>query len=294
MSVQSHEMSELLSIATEPLVFQPSLVTVEGGTKVGKGTGAVGTSQRLSAEGFDPYVIDQGQKFRMFALETKEFGIDVSSVADLEAYLNDPETQQRILERLGDDPARLKNLLDTDDLGTGARIISPNEVAQEVAKKLMARQIEAAQSKDVIILDGRSMEAKARELQARGLGRYVVGFFVRCDSSVAAMRQAGIDKPFEAMNEDERARFWAALISIHNRNASDATRDIHPVVSPVHSVSVDITRFDGDAVPEFHMYSMDTTYSKRQQLISAMSSLTLRAVQNSQVAPELEFSAANR
>ena len=227
----------------------PSLVYFEGKSRSGKGTCATHQRNHLESLGRSVLSIDQGHKFRAMARVALESGAPMDDTQSLDSFLRLPDTQNLVLERIADvaemSEEERDDYLYIPEVSDASGKIGATPSSHKVAVKLMQKQVEDAASDgvDVVLIDGRAIEAYARQYETEGIARFVMGWYFNCDPIVAARRSVGLFEDVEDMAPDDQERLLSEAINISSRNMSDMQRTTDPVREPRGAYHLDLSDY---------------------------------------------------
>lgn len=218
------------------------LITIQGSARGGKGTLARALTEDLSSD-HKVYKIDQGLKFRILAVAALDAGIDVENLDALAEFVTRGSTRIIVNEKLLVATAFDKNQLEkayySPEVSNASGMVGKLSEAQVLVVELLKDQVRSiAPSYDIIIVDGRAMRGKGKELAAEGVVEYLLAVDVHCDAFVSAQRETKI---FAPQDENELAGYshqqaldlLVATRDIARRNSSDARRSKYPSL-PLH------------------------------------------------------------
>jgi len=271
------------------------VITFEGEARSGKGTSVRAVQDQLIAEGRSVIVIDQGQKFRVLAKLGIDQGVSLHDQSQITQYLAQPETRPDMLDLLQSivdmDQPSIDKLLYTQEVSTGSAQIAQNANAHPLAVGLLFDQVrQAAQDgTDTVLVDGRTMEKYARQMAEQKMVQFVLGFYFRCDASIAARRTTGIFVDMDAMSVDEKLTLLEAITKIGDRNRQDTLRDVDPMLEPANAHPLHAAEFDAGNPQYVHqatldallsgMVSMNTSYTRSvEEMTEPVVALATRAL----------------
>ena len=232
---------------------QPSLITIQGSARGGKGTLTKALTRDLSSE-YRIYTIDQGLKFRVMAALALEAGVDKEDLAALTAFITQKETHRRVVDALLeaaqlDKPAyeaRYYTQSISNASGMVGKLSAAHEIVGELLYEEVAQLVESSPEIDLIIVDGRTLQDYGRELEARGLVRYLLAIDVHCDAFVSAQRETKIfspeDNELDSYTREQAIQLLVATRDIARRNTSDARRRTLPSLPIRGAYDFDVLR----------------------------------------------------
>ncbi len=226
-------------------------------------------------------IIDQGLKFRALTY----LGLGEAAATDifndqdrLGDFLVSPGTQIRMLELLGT-VADMKDedkdeLLYSSDVSNASRIVGQNPNSHPIAISLLFDEVfgHATNEVDTVLVDGRCMEKYGRQMAERHIAQYVMGFYVRCDSSVAATRSLGKIIDHKEMSLAQKDALLEEITRIRDRNRADTLRGVDAMREPHGAYALSLHDFVTDCPDFVHgetldallagMVTLDTSYTK--------------------------------
>jgi len=227
------------------------MITAGGWARSGKGTSMLDLKIGLEAIGVGVMLIDQGLKFRAMARVALDMGEPLDSPTTLGAFLGSDATQREVLTLL-DRVSRMNEVERraclygpemTSASGKPGRVKASHTIAIGLLEAEVRQAVEA--ETDVLLIDGRQMEDYARAFARRDLGRFVMGWFFKCDPVVAARRSLGIVAPSEELTLEQKALLFDEAVKISDRNRSDMLRgaDLDPLREPTRAYRVDLAAY---------------------------------------------------
>ena len=254
----------------------PRLITFDGEARSGKGTIAHFLKKRLETRGLKVMLIDRGQAFRGFVVSAMRSGVDPDDAVALDAFLTDELALENTVRLLKDIYAMSHEerdaLLYTKNVGENSAKIGARPASQEFVYNLTLKWITDAKAEDcdVILMDGRALEALADDADSRGLCEYALGLYFICDPPVGARRTLG----FGAMSYDEldatqREEVDDLVRQIIARNHADMTRDTQRLVRPESAPEVKLPATDVELPANTSRIIIDTSGNLTKQGMSA-------------------------
>lgn len=228
---------------------RPRLVTAGGYARSGKGTSMADLKEFLESRHKAVVLIDQGIKFRAMAEVAIGAGEALDSPTTLDDFIGSASAQEdtlTLLDEVGQmDPDEIKSLLYTPALSDAAGKVGKVASSHAVAVGLLRAQVEhAAETEaDVVIIDGRSIENYARQFTDEGLAHFVIGWFFKCDPTIAARRSLGLFGDIDEMSDEDRLRLLEETFNISDRNKSDTLRDVDPLREPMRAHHLDLATY---------------------------------------------------
>ncbi|HUD10209.1 MAG TPA: (d)CMP kinase [Candidatus Saccharimonadales bacterium] len=275
--------------------YPTCIVTAGGWARSGKGTSMAHLKGRIEQRGYGVRLIDQGLKFRAMGEVVLNAGQELDSPTSLEAFIRLPETQRATLAVLGDlssmTEEEIKARLRTPQISKVSAKVAKVPSAHEVTSGLLRTEVsEAVEAKsDVVIIDGRSMEGHARRFENEGLAKFVLGWYFKCDTAIAARRSLGLFAAYEDLTHDEKLQLLAETLNISDRNRSDTLRDTDPLREPARAYRLDLSTYGapGTDVPYKMGFDMihrgmaivDTSYtSSIEEMTGPVSDMSMWAL----------------
>ena len=271
------------------------LITFEGEARSGKGTSARAARKALERAGQRVTFIDNGQKYRVLARLAVDRGIDLFDQAAIGNFLRSPKVRAELLDLLEEvtrlDQPEVDALLYTSDISTGSAQFGAHALTHPIVLDLLFDQVRRAADSgaQVILLDGRTMAAKGRQMASQGIADFVLGFYFHCDAAVAARRTEGIFANIDEMDTDEKLRLLDGLMRISERNRQDTLRSVDPMREPNGALTLHTDEFRaGDAAYldtltsqalSAGVISMNTSYTRSvEEMTGPVTEITLRAL----------------
>lgn len=236
----------------------PKLVTFDGEARSGKGTIVQATKDYLRDEcGYKVMLIDRGQTFRVLVVAATRAGVDMDDPEGIDAFLANEKNVSECVQFVKDvyhmEKSERDALLYTNDVGensakVGARAASQSFVADLTKKWLRDARNEGFQ---VVLVDGRALEAIATEMHTEGLCDYKMGLYFICDAEVGARRTLGYAKiPYDQLSSDQKQSVDKLVIQIKDRNRRDMERDVERLVRPEGATTCELPN-----IPTIHVDS---------------------------------------
>jgi cytidylate kinase len=243
----------------------PKLITFDGEARSGKGTIVQATKDFLRDEhNYNVMLIDRGQTFRTLVVAAARLGVNLDDAAAIDAFLDNPDNIASCTQFVKDVYHMAKDerdsLLYTNEVGENSAKIGARPASQAFVVTLTKKWMHDAADEafDVVLLDGRALEAIAREMHAEKLCDYVLGLYFICDETVGARRTLGFaSTQYDDLAEDHRAQVNEFVAQIKSRNKADMTRDVERLVRPEDAPTVVLP--DSPQPEGAHMYIVDTT-----------------------------------
>ena len=154
-------------------------------------------------------------------------------------------------------------LLYTNEVGANSAKIGKHPLSQAFKDDLLRKWLGDAANEgfEVVLLDGRALEATGSMLENEGLCRFIMGLYFVCDPVVGAMRTLGFgERDYEELGEAERESVEELVNQINARNESDKSRKVQPVVPPVGAITYKLPNVPEDLTRDPRpMLVFDTT-----------------------------------
>lgn len=249
---------------------KPKLITFDGEARSGKGTIVQMTKDYLRDEcGYKPMLIDRGQAFRSLVVAAGRAGVDLDSPTEVDAFLDDENNLTYAAQFVKDvyhmEKEERDAILYTNEVGENSAKIGARPASQAFVVSLTKKWMSNAMKDgyDVVLLDGRALEAIAREMDSEGLCEYVLGLYFICDAQMGARRTLGYAAThYEELTSDQQAEVDGFIEQITTRNQADMTRQVERLVRPENAPLVSLP-----SAPEAgsDMYIIDTSAEMTKQ-----------------------------
>ena len=221
----------------------PRLVTFDGEARSGKGTVVQFTKDYLRDEhGYKVMLIDRGQTFRALVVAAVQAGVDLDDAAAIDAYLSDPKNIASCVQFVKDVYHMSKDqrdaLLYTNEVGENSAKIGARPASQLFVADLTKKWLHDAghEGFDVVLIDGRALEAIAREMHNEQLCDYRLGLYFVCDAVIGARRTLGYaTTPYDDLYGTARASVDDLVAQIYARNQRDRDRTVERLVPPLNA-----------------------------------------------------------
>ena len=218
----------------------PFLVTFDGEARSGKGTIVQTTKDYLRDErGYKVMLIDRGQTFRVLAVVAKRDKIDLDNAKALDEYLEDEVNiaahVKLVKEVYRMEKSKRDSLLYTNEVGENSAKIGARPYSHVFVKMLTKKWLHDAgeEGYGVVLVDGRTLEEIAYEMQNEGICQYRLGLYFICNPVVGARRTLGYaDKSYEELTEIERKDVNEFVEQILERNRRDKERTTERLKPP--------------------------------------------------------------
>ena len=223
----------------------PKLVTFDGEARSGKGTIVQATKDYLRDEcGLNVMLIDRGQAFRALVVAATQRGVDVHDPAQIDAFLADEANLEYATQFVKDVYHMTKDerdaLLYTNEVGENSAKIGARAASQIFVIGLTKKWMKDADNEgyDVVLIDGRALEAIACEMDHEKTCEYVLGLYFTCDATVGARRTLGYAAtPYDELDETQKTEVDAFVVQINARNHADKTREVERLIPPAGAVT---------------------------------------------------------
>lgn len=218
----------------------PRLVTFDGEARSGKGTIVQFTKDYLRDElGLKVMLIDRGQTFRVLVVAATRAGVDLDDAQAIDAYLSDADNIAACVQFVKDVYHMTKDerdgLLYTNEVGENSAKIGGRPGSQTFVADLTKKWLHDAgkEAFEVVLIDGRALEAISREMDAEGLCEYRLGLYFICDGVIGARRTLGYAATaYNNLTDVQRDEVDALVTQIAIRNRRDAERSVERLVRP--------------------------------------------------------------
>ena len=218
----------------------PKLVTFDGEARSGKGTVVGMVKDYLRDElGRKVMLIDRGQTFRVLVVAATRAGVDVDDAAALDTFLTSDENIAACVQFVKDVYHMSKDerdsLLYTNIVGENSAKVGARPASQEFVKNLTKKWLHDAGNEgyEIVLIDGRALEAIAREMHDESLCDYRLGLYFVCDDVMGARRTLGYAATqYEDLTDEQRQEVDALVEQIYIRNHRDHVREVEPLVLP--------------------------------------------------------------
>ncbi len=218
----------------------PKVVTFDGEARSGKGTIAQATKDYLRDEkGHNVMLIDRGQTFRVLVVAAARAGVDIDDAAVIDRFLEDEaniaECTQFVKDVYYMDKETRDGLLYTNEVGANSAKIGARPGSQSFVANLTKKWLRDAREDgfDVVLIDGRALEAIAREMDDEGICQYRLGMYFICDPNIGARRTLGYaTTAYDDLTPTQRSEVDDLMTQIAERNQLDRERPVEPIVRP--------------------------------------------------------------
>ena len=218
----------------------PKLVTFDGEARSGKGTVVGMVKDYLRDElGRTVMLIDRGQTFRVLVVAATRAGVDVDNATALDIFLTSDENIAACVQFVKDVYHMSKDerdsLLYTNIVGENSAKVGARPASQEFVKNLTKKWLHDAGNEgyEIVLVDGRALEATAREMHDENLCDYRLGLYFVCDDVMGARRTLGYAATqYEDLTDEQRQEVDALVEQIYIRNHRDHVREVEPLVLP--------------------------------------------------------------
>lgn len=220
----------------------PKLITFDGEARSGKGTIVQATKDYLrDHEDYKVMLIDRGQAFRVLVVAAARVGTDLDDPGAIDAFLEDEQNIVQCVQFVKDvyhmekderDALIYTNQVGENSAKIGARPASQKFVANLTKKWLYDARVDGY---EVVLVDGRALEAIATEMDDEGLCDYRMGLYFICDNNVGARRTLGYaTTPYDKLDDAQKSDVDELVLQIEQRNQRDFDREVEMLVRPVN------------------------------------------------------------
>lgn len=221
----------------------PRLITFDGEARSGKGTVVQGVKDYLRDEaGYKVMLIDAGQVFRTLVVAATRAGIDLDNPSQIDAFLADETSAEHCVELVKAVYHMAKSerdaLLYTNQVGENSAKIGARPLSQQFKDLLLEKWLRDARTEgfDVVLLDGRSLEAVGDSLERQALCEFILGLYFVCDPVVGARRTLGwADTEYDELPDASQREVDELVRQINERNRRDQTRSVQPIAPPTQA-----------------------------------------------------------
>lgn len=218
----------------------PKVVTFDGEARSGKGTIAQATKDYLRDEkGHNVMLIDRGQTFRVLVVAATRAGVDLDDAAAIDHFLEDEANLARCTQFVKDvyymDKEERDGLLYTNEVSANSAKVGARSGSQAFVANLTKKWLRDARKDgfDVVLIDGRALEAIAREMDDEGICQYRLGMYFICDPEIGARRTLGYAQTaYVDLEPIARQAVDELMQQIAERNQLDRERPVEPIVRP--------------------------------------------------------------
>lgn len=218
----------------------PMLVTFDGEARSGKGTIVQATKDFLRDTcGLRTMLIDRGQTFRVLVVAASRAGVDLDDPAAIDAFLADETNIAECVQFVKDVYHMTKDerdsLLYTDRIGRDSAKVGARPSSQVFVADLTKKWVHdaGAEGYQVVLVDGRALEAIAREMHYEALCDYRLGLYFICDATMGARRTLGFAAtPYAQLSPEDQARVDDFVVQIRERNQRDFDRVVERLAPP--------------------------------------------------------------
>ena len=250
------------------LKTKPMLVTFDGEARSGKGTIVQATKDFLRDEcGLKTMLIDRGQTFRALVVAAGRAGVDIDDPKSIDDYLGDPTNIASCVQFVKDVYHMTKEerskLLYNNEVGANSAKIGARASSQDFVRMLTKHWISDAGDEDfdAVLIDGRSLENIAIEMDQEKLCNYRLGLYFICDPVVGARRTLGYAKTaYDDLSASQRSEVEALVKQILQRNQLDHDRAAEPLLRPKNTAVYPLPNMPtNDAPTSRPVYIIDTS-----------------------------------
>ncbi len=217
------------------------LVTFDGEARSGKGTIVQTTKDYLRDEcGLKVMLVDRGQTFRVLVVAAQRSGTDLDDADAIDKYLEDEANIASCVKFVKEvyrmEKAEREDLIYTNEVSAASAKVAARPSSQEFVKALTKKWLRDAGEEgfDAVLVDGRTLEGIAREMQDEGLCEYKLGLYFVCDPVVGARRTLGYAaKSYDELTSSEKEEVDNFVKQIQERNQRDKERVVETLKPPV-------------------------------------------------------------
>ncbi len=225
------------------LKTKPMLVTFDGEARSGKGTIVQATKDYLrDGCGLHTMLIDRGQTFRALVVASGRAGIDLDNPQSIDNYLENPTNISSCAQFVKDvyrmSKEERSDLLYNNEVGANSAKIGARASSQDFVRMLTKHWINDAGNEgfDAVLIDGRSLEKIAIEMDQEELCDYKLGLYFICNPVVGARRTLGYAKTaYDDLSASQRSEVDTLVQQILQRNQLDHDRAAEPLLRPRHA-----------------------------------------------------------
>lgn len=218
----------------------PRLITFDGEARSGKGTIVQFTKDYLRDElKLKTMLIDRGQTFRVLVVAATRAGVDLDDGRAIDTYLSDADNIATCVQFVKDVYHMSKDerdgLLYTNEVGENSAKVGARPASQTFVANLTKKWLHDADKEgfEVVLIDGRALEAISREMDAEGLCEYRLGLYFICDGVIGARRTLGYaGVPYDELTDTQKSEVDTLVQQIAIRNQRDFDRDVERLVRP--------------------------------------------------------------
>lgn len=245
----------------------PMLVTFDGEARSGKGTIVQATKDYLrDVGGYKTMLIDRGQTFRALVIAITRAGIDINDWEKVDEFLLSDEhiesctafvKQVYRMTKAERDP-----LIYTNEVGATCAIVGSHASSQLFVKNLTKKWIRDAidEGYQVVLIDGRTLEGIAVEMDQEGLCDYRLGLYFVCDAVMGARRTLGFaNTSYADLNTQNRREVDELVAQIHERNRRDKERDTERLLVPTDAPIFKLPDISHEITSERQMLIIDSS-----------------------------------
>lgn len=232
------------------------MLVFEGEARSGKGTSLSAVQTALTEADLPSQKIDQGLKFRSLTKLALGNGVPLdertTSQEKLSDFLKDDATHDDMLDLLAVAETAPKDVLDdmlySDSINANVAFVGRNSDSHTIAIDLLHKQVAAAvdDGRPTVLIDGRAMDKHAKDIAGDKIAQYALGFYFRCDVSIAARRTLGVLRHAKDLSQTEMHQLARTIFQISDRNLQDAQRAVDPMREPDSAMAIDLRNFDTD------------------------------------------------
>lgn len=255
----------------------PKIVTFDGEARSGKGTIVQTTKDFLRDQyGLKTMLIDRGQTFRVLVVAAERAGVNLDDPDAIDAYLEDESNITTCVQFVKDvyhmEKDERDGLLYTNEVGVNSAKVGARPASQTFVKMLTKKWVHEAGQEgfEVVLIDGRTLEAVAREMQDEGLCEYRLGLYFVCDPVVGARRTLGFAaRKYEDLSTAEQDEVNKLVTQINERNRLDKDRLVEKLAPPDGAETFILpTMPEAQKTADTPMYIVDTSADLTKEAMS--------------------------
>lgn len=261
----------------------PSLITIQGSARGGKGTLTKAFAEYLARDHM-VQVIDQGMKFRALARLAIEAGIDVEDQKKLESFIQRDTTKDLMISMLERAYGLRKEQCEAEfysvAINNASGMCGKLAVTHDVVIQVLLEEVRRfVRSKDYIIIDGRAMQKYGLLLEKEGVVKYTLAVDVVCSPMTAAKRVIGLpsNAQIEELTSEQKTTLLYTINDIDRRNSADARRPRDPSVPIPGAFEFNVLQdyTDGeiqeiaDTIKKSRAVSIDNSFTRTKEQLTA-------------------------
>lgn len=215
-------------------------IAIDGPAGSGKSSAAKGLARRLGIE-----YIDTGAMYRAIAWWMLTNGVDVDDPARVAEHATDPEIM------IGGDPDHPIVEVDGVDVTGPIRESSVSDAVSRVSAVAQVRHRLVEVQREMVARahrSGRGVVMEGRDIGTVVLPDATVKVFLTADVDVRASRRAAENQQRENSSADAERHLQAARANLVDRDSTDSSRAVSPLVKADDAVEIDATSMTLDEV----------------------------------------------